>query len=490
MSVRACAFALLFVSCLSACGGGGGSGTSLSVTATSVSVTADTRADAPRAAVKGSLSQVPDREIYIYILHTDTALAGASFDIETERGGTLHMNFRDPDLLGPGIHRDTVSLSVCYDTDCRSQVSGSPKTIAVTYTVTGDPAPPPEPALGTTRPMPDGGVMPISSTHVLAYNVVDAEYSKALDAIVFVSSSPGPALHLYNPLTGTGRSMSLPEAPLHVSVSPDGLSANVALIGSVSHIDLSQVGPEAVPSRIFYTGGSSSDIVTDGFSRAHVFAGNLYTINSATGSAGRLPYSVYGGMKARMSPSGNAIYSTSTSLSPEDLYRFTDQNGVITSSRDSPYHGGGYDMCGNLWLSANGKRIYTACGSTYRASDFKSQDMTYMGRMESYGLAFYGLRIVSLEDSAQAGELALIEGIQRKEDCGVYYRECPSRLSLYENQGLTPIASYSIPDAMIDGEAQPRTALYVFYSADGSRKYVVAWRFPGTVHEVLTVIAP
>ena len=42
-------------------------------------------------------------------------------------------------------------------------------------------------------------------------------------------------------------------------------------------------------------------------------------------------------------------------------------------------------MCGNLWFSEDGRRIFTACGNVFRSATSKAEDMTYNGKMDGVG---------------------------------------------------------------------------------------------------------
>src|SRR6185437_1964602 len=55
---------------------------------------------------------------------------------------TIHgITFANPSLLGAGVYHDSITLKVCSDAACTQQISGSPLTIPITYTVTGAPTP-------------------------------------------------------------------------------------------------------------------------------------------------------------------------------------------------------------------------------------------------------------------------------------------------------------------------------------------------------------
>ncbi len=45
------------------------------------------------------------------------------------------MNFQSPSALGAGTYNDTITVKGCYDQACTQQVSGSPQSVSITYTV-------------------------------------------------------------------------------------------------------------------------------------------------------------------------------------------------------------------------------------------------------------------------------------------------------------------------------------------------------------------
>jgi outer membrane protein assembly factor BamB len=53
--------------------------------------------------------------------------------------GDYTIQFESPASLGIGTYQDTVTIKGCYDSACSQQVSNSPQTISVTYTVTPGP---------------------------------------------------------------------------------------------------------------------------------------------------------------------------------------------------------------------------------------------------------------------------------------------------------------------------------------------------------------
>lgn len=77
-------------------------------------------------------------------------------------------------------------------------------------------------------------------------------------------------------------------------------------------------------------------------------------------------------------------------------------------------------MCGILWLSHAGDRIYTACGNTYRTSEIREQNMTYIGSIDTYTTedSFWGNFISSLDESSGANEITAVTHLQDY-DCGI-----------------------------------------------------------------------
>jgi len=139
----------------------------------------------------------------------------------------------------------------------------------------------------------------------LPFRVIDAEYSRALDAIVAVSESPN-ALHLYNPVTQSFRSVALAATPTSVSVGPNGLFAAVGHNGTISYVDLanaSLVSTLNVSTNVL-------DIVLAGNGYVYAFprTDQWVTIhcvhiasNTETQHTGR---SIYAGTLARLHPGG------------------------------------------------------------------------------------------------------------------------------------------------------------------------------------------
>jgi outer membrane protein assembly factor BamB len=146
-SAAICAFLI------SACGGGGGSGgggngngggngggtnsgVSMSVSPLSVSVSASAGQPAPTADVQVTVTGLQQgQQAYL-----EGKYSNHGIDTVTDSGGgsplTVSIQFKAPASLGAGTYNDTLQLQVCYDQACTQQVTNSPQSVQVQYTIT------------------------------------------------------------------------------------------------------------------------------------------------------------------------------------------------------------------------------------------------------------------------------------------------------------------------------------------------------------------
>src|SRR5690606_17404486 len=69
-------------------------------------------------------------------------------------------------------------------------------------------------------------------------------------------------------------------------------------------------------------------------------------------------YSIPNESKIKLHSSGNSIYLADNGVSPSDMDKLDITNDTAIYLYDSPYHGD-YPINGDLWLSEDGKRIFT-----------------------------------------------------------------------------------------------------------------------------------
>ncbi|KAF2327132.1 MAG: hypothetical protein REI96_03550 [Flavobacterium nitrogenifigens] len=212
-------------------------------------------------------------------------------------------------------------------------------------------------------------------------DVVDAEFSKVTNQLVYVSASPS-AVNILSANTGSIESITLPYAPTCVSISPDGKTAVTGHDRYISYINLiNKTIIKTYPVSCY-----ANDIVLGNNKWAYVFPAKgqstfIRSINLSLTTDNEYEHigeRIYEGNKARLHPSGKYIYGAENNLSPMDIEKYDIQNGNAEYSYDSPYHGD-YIMNGNLWFSEDGNRIFTRGKTVFKTSELRSQDMLYNG---------------------------------------------------------------------------------------------------------------
>ena len=217
----------------------------------------------------------------------------------------------------------------------------------------------------------------------LTSDVIDAEYSRDKDQLVYVSASPA-RLNILKAGSETIESIPLVYIPTCVSLSLDG---ETAVVGHDGHITYINLNTKSI-IKTYSVSCEAVDIVLGNNKWAYVFPKenqweyircvnmSLPTDNEQLSTGGYMR----AGTKARLHPSGKFIYGANNGLSPSDIEKYDIQNGVANLLYDSPYHGD-YPMSGNLWFSEDGQRIFTRGKTVLKTSESKSLDMLYNGKI-------------------------------------------------------------------------------------------------------------
>jgi len=297
---------------------------------------------------------------------------------------------------------------------------------------------------------------------VLNFTVVDAEYSKSLEKIVMVSSVPGNQLHLYNPVTNSDTAVPLNLTPTSVAVSPDGLFAAVGHNAWISYVDLSTatlIKTLPVTADVF-------DIILAGNDYVYAFPRidqwvQIHSINILSGievlSGGR---SIRAGTKAKLHPGGAAIYGANNGLSPADIEKYDISGGAPVFLYDSPYHGD-YAMCGDLWMSGDGFRIFTRCGNVFNATSLQATDMTYGGALQNLGLVRH------LSHSPAIGKLTVIP------DNSWNTTIADTEIWVFGYNFLTFEQSIKLPHFVVGNNQYAGHGRFVFYNSNGSKTFIL-----------------
>src|SRR5262245_35662191 len=155
-----------------------------------VQATTDTtNPDAVEKSVRLDFDKVPGYSLSINVENTYNGIFSADIVDDHSDTAQVKITFNAGPGVHPGTYDDTVTITIRYEYSCLRQVGGSPFTISTQLTVNAGAEP---------------GVDPLQvlGRVALAHDVVDAEYSKALDAIVMVGQEPANALYVYDTATG------------------------------------------------------------------------------------------------------------------------------------------------------------------------------------------------------------------------------------------------------------------------------------------------
>ena len=318
---------------------------------------------------------------------------------------------------------------------------------------------------------------------MLNTNVIDAEYSKIKNILVYVSSSPAE-VHIYKPSSGTTESIPLVYIPTCISLSSDGETAVVGHDGHITYVNLNN----KTVIRSFSVSCNALDVVLGNNKWAYVFPRGsqwekIRCVNVDLAYDNEVLHtgnSIYAGAKAKLHPSGKYIYGANNGLSPSDIEKYDIQNGGATYLYDSPYHGD-YSMGGDLWFSEDGNRIFTRGKTVLKTSDMQSQDMLYNG---SITLENTYARIMSLDHSSAKNNLYLISSgddswnSQNKPYIYVYNALNLVYKSKYE------LEKYLVPDYNGGGTFYDAEPYYVFCNSSGDNLIVLTKAYgSGLVNE-------
>jgi hypothetical protein len=143
---RSFAAGFLCLALLNGCGGGATPAsrppspvTQVSTSASTISLSADVAEATPAPAIiQVSVANAPTADLASKVVWSGTAVTSASFTWQSSAKGELSVVVPNPAQLGAGTYQGTVVLSICSDGACTQNVSGSPVTMSVTYTVTAN----------------------------------------------------------------------------------------------------------------------------------------------------------------------------------------------------------------------------------------------------------------------------------------------------------------------------------------------------------------
>ena len=396
----------------------------------------------------------------------ESGLTAGNPDATTGDGTTDAPTTGDPTTGAPTTGAPTTGEGTTGDPSTGEGTTSDPTTGEGT---TGDPTTG-EGTTGENPPACEPRDFEVNALAMLDFTIKDAEYSKALDRIIAVSYEP-PALHIYDPWNGQDTAIDLPLAPSSVSVGPSGLSAAVGHDGWVSYVDLEAallVVTHSVTADVL-------DVVLADNGYIYAFPAkdqweSIYSIDVDSGiqteSGG---WSIFAGTVAKLHPSGDFMYGADNGLSPSDIEKYDIQGGTADVLYDSPYHGD-YAMCGDLWMSEDGKRIFTRCGNVFFASTDKDKDMTYNGSFPDEVK-----QIGALDHSSTVDQVALIPTKWSWNNEPVVE---DTEVRLFDYAFLQPDGAKPLPTVQSKGQEHPMHGRFVFYDCLGDNIFVIAQADP------------
>jgi uncharacterized protein (TIGR03437 family) len=301
------------------------------------------------------------------------------------------------------------------------------------------------------------GTAAFAATTALPFKPVAFEYSQKLDRLILISTNPN-RLYIYDTATSTAVPVPLSQPPLSLSVSPDGLRAAVGHDALISYIDLQNatvLKQFTVPTVASGIIAASSWIYTVGGG----YSASPYSVNIATGEAIRntAAFMMTGG---KLNVGVNTIYGTRDGTSPNDVEKWNISTGPVTAETDSPYHGD-YCIYGPVWFSPDWNRIYTGCGTIFRASTDPKLEMYYLSSIPSVN------QIASLAESAALQRIALLHrnGYASQVDESV--------VQLFDSPYLLPAGQFTLSGFDAGGKTYAPHGRAVFFTADSTQLIVV-----------------
>ncbi|HYO82665.1 MAG TPA: BACON domain-containing protein, partial [Bryobacteraceae bacterium] len=285
----------------------------------------------------------------------------------------------------------------------------------------------------------------------LPAKAIDIEYSSSLDRLVLISKAPDQLL-IVDPATSLTGVVALPKEPLSLSVSPDGKYAAVGHDALISYINLST----AVTDKYLLVSVNTTEILLAANGWVHAFALDSYSsrsVNLSTGAETALD-TLHWVSHPAIHPNGRWVYSTRDGLSPNDIHKGDISSGPYKRLYDSRYHGQ-FNMCGRIWFTKDGQRLFNSCSTLFRVSADQNSDLLYNGR--------FSAAVKGIQGGAHAATLGRII-VAAGGDLGPH--TTATEIQFYDDKFLNHIGSFFLPGGW--------SGRQLFTDAAESRLYIVA----------------
>lgn len=350
----------------------------------------------------------------------------------------------------------------------------------------------------------------------LGHDVVAATYSKAIDRLVMVSTTP-QALWILDPVTEQETRIDLANGPpISVGVSADGLAAAVGRNGGVTHVDLS-AGTVLGECPMTWTDNTTGTPVTWNYDVGSVSVGPTLTLGTGKGTrTTRFAYTAPGTapnhgdftIGVDLDTCGKSSYwmndtyafEGTSALRPnasqlyvqEFHYAFYSFGVAATGPIGTPTISNAYNNCWNgFWFTEDGGRFVCQSGLVFGADLVTINSSLYFPTLGTLGnLPFPGyLPTRHADHSTVKQQISIIPNADSGQpDADTVLRRfgAPAGLpSSYPESG----ASVALPSVVVDSLIYKGHGRWVFYRSDGSARYVVLAPPPAatTVNAVATM---
>ena len=317
---------------------------------------------------------------------------------------------------------------------------------------------------------------------MLTKDVIDAEYSKTKNIMVYVAADR--TLNIYHVDTKTTDAVSLSYIPTCVSISLDGTKAVVGHDAHITYIDLE--------TKQILTENSIScyalDIVLgpNGWAYAfpkrdqweHIRCIDVTIPNSIeqfhTGNT------IYAGAVAKLHPSGKYIYDAENGISSMSIEKFDIQNGAASYLYYLSYS---YSAGGDLWFSESGDRIFAKNGNVFKSSEIQELDLMYNGKITLESGSYYSPSIKYLDHLELNKSLYIISKGDSYDDPNkpfVYVFDSDNLIF----KSKKPLEPYYVTDSYGESNLYSAEPYFVFANSNGKEIYVLTKAVgSGIVHE-------
>lgn len=468
---------------LAGCGGSGGSGggpdeppptPAISFDPAETHVTSDRSRPTLKSRVRLMLANVTTSELFISGDYSRGAIEEVEVELLDEDRIPLIISHRPPGATYNGTYVDRVKINACLDQACTRPLAGSPLSIDITYTVTGDP---------DLARDPLAPPLEVRSRAALPHDVLDADYDHDLEKLVMVAAHPANALYVYDAATGIETSVALAAEPVAMSIAPDGLTAAVAHRNAISIVDLeSAATPQPLEPVLLPTTADAFNVVLDGRGRAHVFpvpggegaSVDLHTIEVASGAEWLTTFIGGGLLRARLHPDGNHMFIGVQENGSVEKFDITGTYADFVNGADTDCSN--RRGCGKVWFDEPGNRVYSQNGQVNGTDGPVNMHLPDLGKFAPSGAesAEGESLFTGLDVSAERNEIAAADAHPTWCNLPSFNRPCYPRFATFDSESLARLSLHSIAPIEIGGTPHVQRGLYVFYASDGSAKLMIS----------------